>query len=86
MGFQSGFHSPNGGADFLGFRKTRSGATEVIYDDGVNCRMVWLVSGVAASDANLSAALSHAVGAARVVPAMITEMSKRSILLEFVSL
>jgi hypothetical protein len=82
MGYQSGFHAPGGGADFLGFRKTRAGTTEIIYDDGVSRRMVWQVSGAQADEASLSDALSHAVMALRVVPAMLSEMSRRSILLE----
>ncbi|MFT7059697.1 MAG: hypothetical protein ACJASV_002208 [Pseudorhodobacter sp.] len=82
MGYQSAFHAPNGGADFLGFRKTRAGTTEVIYDDGVSRRMVWLVSGTQVNEAQLSDALSHAVGALRIVPALIAEMNKRSIALE----
>jgi|GEM_PF-5529227 hypothetical protein len=32
---QSFFHSPSGGVDFLGLRRGRSGATEIVYDDGV---------------------------------------------------
>jgi len=82
MGYQSGFHAHGGGADFLGFRKTRAGTTEIIYDDGVSRRMVWQVSGAQADEASLSDALSHAVRALRVVPAMLSEMSRRSILLE----
>ncbi len=85
MGYQSGFHAPNGSADFLGFRKTRSGATEVIYDDGVSCRMVWKVLGSQVNEASLSDGLCHAVGALRVVPALISELSKRSITLERIS-
>lgn len=82
MGYQTGFHAPNGGADFLGFRKTRAGATEVIYDDGVSRRMVWRVAGTQVNEAQLSAGLSHAVGALKIVPALIAEMSKRAIALE----
>ena len=44
MGHQSTFHAPHGGADFLGWRKTRPGATEIVYDDGVARRMVWRVA------------------------------------------
>lgn len=79
MGIQTGFHAPNG-AQFLGYRKARSGATEVVYDDGVSRRMVWQVDG--ADEARLSDALSHAVGALRIVPALMTELRKRAIQVE----
>jgi len=85
MGYQSGFHAPNGSADFLGFRKTHSGVTEVIYDDGVSRRVVWKVMGTQINEASLSDGLCHAVCALRVVPALISELSKRSITLERVS-
>ena len=81
MGYQTGFHAPNGGAQFLGFRKTRSGHTEVVYDDGVSRRMVWRLD--AEVDENgLADALSEAVGALRVVPALMTELKKRAIPVE----
>lgn len=79
MGHQTGFHAPNG-AQFLGFRKSRSGATEVVYDDGISRRMVWQVDG--SDEANLSDALSEAVGAQRIVPALMTELRKRAIQVE----
>lgn len=86
MGYQTGFHAPNGGADFLGYRKTRAGATEVIYDDGVSRRMVWRVAEQQFNEAHLSDGLSNAVQALRVVPALIAEMRKRAIALERVGL
>lgn len=76
---QATFHAP-GGADFLGWRK-RGAATEIVYDDGVARRMVWRVSGPA-SEARLSDALSQAVGALRVVPALYEEMKKRAIAID----
>ena len=81
MGHHTGFHAPNGGGDFLGYRM-RAGMTEVVYDDGVSRRMVWRVTPGPVSEAQLSDALSEAVGALRVVPAMIAEMRKRAIQLE----
>lgn len=84
MGYQTGFHAPNGGGDFLGYRK-RAGATEVVYDDGVSRRMVWRVSAGPVNEEHLSDALCLAVGALRVVPAMILEMRKREISLERVA-
>ncbi len=81
MGQQAFFHAPHGGADFLGIRKDRTGATEIIYDDGVARRMVWRVSGVA-NEARLSEALRAAVTAVRVVPTLYDELKKRSIAVE----
>ena len=82
MGYQTGFHAPHGGADFLGFRKARNGGTEIVYDDGVSRRMVWRVASQQVNEAHLSDALRHAVTALRVVPAMIAEVSKRAIAVE----
>jgi hypothetical protein len=82
MGYQSGFHAPNGGAQFLGFRKARNGGTEVIFDDGVSRRMVWRVSNQHVNEAHLSEALRSAVSALKVVPALISEVGKRAIALE----
>ncbi|WP_323007698.1 hypothetical protein [Pseudorhodobacter sp.] len=86
MGYQTGFHAPNGSADFLGFRKGRNGDTEVVYDDGISRRLVWRVSGAAVNEAHLSDALRHAVGALKVVPALITEAGKRAIALECIEI
>lgn len=86
MGYHAGFHAPNGGADFLGFRRTRTGATEVVYDDGVSRRLVWRIAGSGVDEDRLAAALSHAVGALRVVPALMTELKKRAISVERVGL
>ncbi len=85
MGYQAGFHAPDGGAHFLGFRKARGGGIEVVFDDGVSRRMIWRVAGQHVNEAHLSDALRLAVTALRVVPAMITEVSKRAIALERVT-
>ena len=82
MGYQTGFHAPNGGAQFLGFRKTRQGRTEVVYDDAVSRRMVWRVGEGALDEDGLADALSEAVGALRVVPALMTELRRRAIPVE----
>ena len=79
MGYQTGFHAPNGG-QFLGYRKARNGSTEVIYDDGVNRRVIWQLGAV--DEGNLSDALSEAVVAPRIVPALMTELRKRAIQVE----
>lgn len=82
MGYQTGFHAPHGGADFLGFRKARNGGTEIVYDDGVSRRIVWRVASKSVNEAHIADALRQAVTALRVVPAMISEMSKRAIAVE----
>lgn len=84
MGIQTGFHAPGGGADFLGYRRNRAGRMEVVYDDGVSRRMVWAVGaeGKDVDEERLAAALSEAVGALRVVPALMAELKKRAIPVE----
>lgn len=78
---QSVFHSASGGFDFLGLRKGRKGGVEIVYDDGVARRMVWRVRG-AANEHQLGDALSRAVNQTRVVPALYSELRKRSIAVE----
>jgi hypothetical protein len=85
MGIQATFHAAHGGADFLGWRKTRSGSTEIIYDDGVARRMVWRVSDKDPSEARLSDALRVAVEALKVVPTLHDELKKRAIAIERVA-
>ncbi|QYK40010.1 MAG: hypothetical protein KF887_11100 [Paracoccaceae bacterium] len=83
MGYQTGFHAPNGGANFLGYRRTRAGVLEVVFDDGVSRRMVWRVDEAHRVDEDrLADALSEAVGALRVVPALMAELKKRAIPVE----
>jgi hypothetical protein len=84
MGQQAFFHAPHGGADFLGIRTSRSGMTEIVYDDGVTRRMVWRVEG-AAAEGKLSDALRVAVGSLRVVPTLYDELKKRAISIERVA-
>lgn len=78
---QAFFHAPHGGADFLGLRQARNGATEIVYDDGVTRRMVWRVEGTP-QDAKLTDALRVAVGSLRVVPTLYDELKKRAISIE----
>jgi hypothetical protein len=87
MGTQTTFHAPGNGADFLGWRVSRAGNTEIVYEDGAAHRMVWRVSSPSRdedslSEASLSEALSVAVQALRVVPTMIDELKKRAIVVE----
>ena len=81
---QAAFHALHGGSVFLGFRKNRSGATEIVYDDGVARRMVWRVTQALADEARLSEALARAVNQTRVLPALYAELKKRAIMVEAV--
>jgi hypothetical protein len=85
MGLQYMFHAPHGGADFLGWRKNRQGATEIVYDDGVTRRMIWRVASDDPSEARISEALRVAVGSLRVVPTLYDELKKRAIAIERVA-
>ena len=85
MGIQASFHAPHGGADFLGMRKSSTGATEIVYDDGVARRMVWRVANPAVNEARISDALRVAVRSVRVVPTLYDELKKRAIAIERVA-
>ncbi len=85
MGYQAAFHAPHGGADFLAMRTNRTGATEIVYDDGVARRIIWRVDTDTVSEDRLSDALRVAVGALRVVPALYDELKKRAIAVERVA-
>lgn len=76
-------HSPHGAGDFLGLRKSRSGALEIVYDDGVARRLVWRVAG-SADERVTGEALKAALDANRVVPALYAELKKRAIAIEAV--
>lgn len=82
MGQQASFHAPHGGADFLGWRRTRAGGTEIVYDDGVARRLVWRADVRPGHEDRLSDALQVAVGALRVLPTLYDELRKRSIAIE----
>ena len=81
MGLQTTFHAPVGGA-FLGWRKSRCGMTEIVYDSGSQTRIVWRVAGTSVSENGLVEALSVAVNAARVLPSLYGELKKRAIAIE----
>lgn len=85
MGLQTTFHAPNGGADFLGWRKSRDGATEIVYDDGVARRMVWRVA-EATNEARIVDALRVSVSSLRVLPTLYDELKKRAIAIEQVGI
>ena len=81
---QSFFHSSSGGFDFLGLRTSAAGKLEIVYDDGVKRRMVWSVK----SDTNIGRigdALRSAVDKPRVLPALYSELKKRSISIDVVT-
>ncbi len=82
MGTQTTFHAPGNGADFLGWRISRAGATEIVYEDGAAHRMVWRVASDTPDEGSISEALQLAVSALRVVPTMIEELKKRAIAVE----
>lgn len=81
---QAAFHAPHGGSVFLGIRKNRTGATEIVYDDGVARRLIWRVTEALADEGRLSDALSRAVRQTRVLPALYSELKKRAIAVEAV--
>jgi len=82
MGLQATFHAPHGGADWLGWRKTQSGGTEIVYDDGVARRIIWRVASPDPSELRLADALRVAARSLRVVPALQDELKKRAIAIE----
>ena len=83
-GLQSTFHAPLGSADFLGWRTTRSGATEIVYDNAA-CRMVWRVAETGGEE-RIVDVLRLAVCAPRVLPTLYDELKKRAIGIERVGI
>ena len=81
----SGFHSSIGTNSFLGVRSRTAGVIEIVYDGGAAGRMVWRVKSPTASEARIGEALRLAVDQARVLPALYTELKKRSISIEMVT-
>lgn len=81
MGSKSSFHAPSG-TGFLGWRKTRAGKTEIVYDDGFHLRMVWRVLPMAKAETHIAEALECAVAAPRVLSALYDELKKRAIDIE----
>lgn len=84
MGLQSTFHAPQG-ADFLGWRVSRAGRTEIVYEDGAAHRQVWCLP-FATPDEGLVEAMRLAVLAPHVVPRLMDELKKRAIAVESGSL
>ena len=60
MGQTASFHAPQGGV-FLGLRQGRSGATEIVYDDGVARRLIWRVSSAGSRAEEIGEALEVSV-------------------------
>lgn len=84
MAHTEAFHSSRGGDDFLGLRKGRSGNMEIVYDDGGARRMVWRVETPGVDLRRIGEALAVAVDNFRVIPALHSELQKRSISIESV--
>lgn len=78
------YQSSFGGFDYLGLRKGKSGAVEIVYDDGVKRRLVWRVS-TQAKESVLGDALRSAVNQPRVLQALYAELKRRSIAIEAVA-
>lgn len=78
------YHSSFGGFDYLGLRKGKTGAVEIVYDDGVKRRLVWRVS-TQAKESVLGEALRTAVNQPRVLQALYAELKRRSIAIEAVA-
>jgi hypothetical protein len=79
------YHSSLGGFDYLGLRKSPSGAVEIVYDDGVKRRMIWRVRSHSHENA-IRDALRVAVNQTRVLPALYSELKRRSIAIEAVAI
>jgi hypothetical protein len=84
MALQSTFHAPLG-EDFLGWRVSRAGRTEIVYEDGAAHRQVWRLT-EACADERLVEALQTAVESQHVVPRLMEELKKRAIAVESGSL
>ena len=78
MGLQTTFHAPVGG-DFLGWRKHRSGATEIVYEDRAAHRMVLRLGPSTPADADIAETLSAVVSQPHVLPSLLEELKKRAI-------
>ncbi|MGL4279252.1 MAG: hypothetical protein ACRCS0_02710 [Albidovulum sp.] len=78
------YQSSFGGFDYLGLRKGKTGAVEIVYDDGVKRRLVWRVS-TQAKESVLGDALRNAVNQPRVLQALYAELKRRSIAIEAVA-
>lgn len=81
MGTQTTFHAPGNGSDFLGWRVSRAGTTEIVYEDGAARRMIWRVCSNA-DEVGMAEAMQLAVRANRVVPTLMDELKKRAINVE----
>jgi hypothetical protein len=79
------YHSSRGGCDFLGLRRNRQGAMEIVYDDGVARRLVWRVASPEANAQRIGEALRAAVDHLRVIPALHAELKKRAIAIETIA-
>ncbi|MBC7476551.1 MAG: hypothetical protein H7317_00470 [Pseudorhodobacter sp.] len=82
MGTQHTFHAPGKGADFLGWRISRAGTTEIVYENGLAQRMIFRICSGPCDETDMAEILQSAVRANRVVPALMGELKKRAIEVE----
>ena len=82
MGTQTTFHAPGKGADFLGWRISRAGSTEIVYEDGQAQRTVFRVCSGQYADDDMAQVLQTAVKANRVLATLMDELKKRAIEVE----
>ena len=82
MGTQHTFHAPGKGADFLGWRISRAGSTEIVYEDGRAQRIIFRVCNGTCDEDAMAEMLESSVRANRVVPALMDELKKRAIEVE----
>ena len=81
MGLEHSFHAGQGSLAFLGLRKSRQGAMEIVYDGGAR-RMIWRVLADPGSEGRLADALRLAVDAPQVLPRLYNELQKRAFQIE----
>lgn len=77
-------HGAAGRQDFLGLRRGPRGQTEIVYDAGARARMVLRLTGEAADEGAVQAAMRHAIGQPRVFPALLAELRARAIAVEVI--
>ena len=85
MATLSTFHCGLGRMDFLGLRSTPRGGMEIVYDDGAARRMIWRVSAPDTPQERIGDALRIALTRRRMVPALHSELEKRSIAVETIA-
>jgi hypothetical protein len=77
-------HGAAGRPDFLGLRRGVRGQTEIVYDAGARARTVLRLTGEAADERAVQAAMRHAIDQPRVFPALLAELRARAIAVEVI--